>query len=151
MIERFTDWEHRLDRYLADAERRPFAWGAHDCVLFSLGAALAIAGVDAGAELRGAYDTALGAARVMRRIFGAADLEAACESFRQQWDGEEVPVLHAQRGDIVLADVLIPGDASGERRPALGVLGLDGAARFVGMAGLERLALRQCRRAWRVG
>lgn len=145
-MKRYPDWEARLDRYVIEAQARPFSWGRHDCVLFALGAAEAITGVDAAANLRGTYDSARGAAGVMRRLFHARDLAGAVESFRAHWAGESVPVLMAQRGDIVLAEP----DAATDL--ALGIVSLDGrSALFAAPKGLTRLPLRSCRSAWRVG
>lgn len=148
-LTRLRDWDVRLGAYLSTNLERGFRWGVNDCVLFALGAAEAMTGVDAAANLRGTYESALGAVRAMRRIFGAPDLAAAAAAFANLWGGEEISPLMARRGDIVLAECLTPEGGQGL---ALGVVGLDGqTAVFVGPAGTVSRKLRECRRAWRVG
>lgn len=149
---RLRDWEVRLDAYLTAAALQKVVWGTHDCVLFALGGAQALTGVDAAEDLRGTYSNARGALRRMRELFGAAGLEAAAEGFRARWGGEEAPVKSAHRGDIVLADVPVLYAASPQ--PALGLVSLNGRECFFVLErgrGFLRVPLRDCRKAWRVG
>ena len=44
----------------------PFAWGTMDCVMWATGAVAALRGVDPMAHLRGTYDSAAGAARILK-------------------------------------------------------------------------------------
>lgn len=147
-MKRFPDWPARLRAYLEAAARAPLVWGEHDCVLFSLGAAHAMTGVDAAENIRGKYSTELGAARLMRRLFGAANLSAAADEFCRRWNGERIGVLNAQRGDIVEGWVEV---RPGVRAPALGVVMLDARfAAFVSPMGYIKISVRDCVRAWRV-
>lgn len=94
-VPRLRDWSDRLAQHIIRRWEEPFAWGSNDCAAFLADAAQAMTGQDVLHELRGARSTALGAARVARRIGGvAAALERA----------GLVPVqpLLAQRGDAVL-------------------------------------------------
>jgi hypothetical protein len=61
-----------LPDFLERAGRTPFAWGAHDCLLFP--AAWCRAGVDPVADFRGRYRTARGALRILKREGGLLDL-----------------------------------------------------------------------------
>jgi hypothetical protein len=142
-LTRHHDWEIRLDRYLIAAGKRSFEWGQFDCILFSLGGAEAMTGIDAASAIRGRYSTSLGAAKHMRRLYKAANLDHACAAFAAEWAGEEISPLMAQRGDIALADV---------PAASLGLVSLDGrTAVFLQESGIVKLPVRQCRRAWRVG
>jgi hypothetical protein len=92
-------------------------------------------GEDIAALWRGRYTTALGGARVMRRL-GWASLEDMGRALL----GEPRPTaLLAQRGDLVLADT------------GLG-LGICTGASAVGMTleGLVSVPLTSCRLAWAV-
>jgi hypothetical protein len=55
----------------------------------------------------------------------------------------EVPVLMAQRGDVVIIDALLG--------PTLGIVGMHGEkAVFIAPAGLQEVEVAKCRKAWRI-
>lgn len=95
---RTGDWEQALAAYFAACERKPYAWGEHDCVLFAAGAVLAVTGEDPAAAIRGRYRSKAGAARLLREL-GAGTLEATLDSLFP-----ERPVAFARRGDLALHD-----------------------------------------------
>jgi hypothetical protein len=151
MITRLHDWERRLDAYIRETSAQPFAWGAHDCVLWTLGAGRAMTGVDTTEAIRGGYTTARGALKAMRRLFGAPDLEHAAERFRQRWAGEVIPAPQARRGDFLMVSGN-KGVIVGARQPALGFVGLDGIyGLFLSPMGICRIPAAGCLRAWKVG
>lgn len=133
---RVEHWERLLAAAIETARARPFVWGIHDCPTFAFETAMILTGVEDTAALwRGRYTTALGGARVMRRL-GWASLEDMGRALL----GEPRPtVLLAQRGDIVLADT------------GLGY-GICTGASAVGMApeGLKTVPLTSCRLAWAI-
>ncbi|WP_298810631.1 hypothetical protein [uncultured Sphingomonas sp.] len=100
-MHRLPDWEARLAAYLEPLRLRAFAWGEHDCCLFTAGAVLAMTGVDPMPEFRGRYTTPIGAGRALRR-YGAGTLDATL-------DTKFAPIAPAlaQRGDIVMTDGLL--------------------------------------------
>ena len=63
---RLPDWKTHLIAYLADAARKSYQPGVHDCALFSAGAVLAMTGVDLAAGWRGRYTTLTRGLRVLR-------------------------------------------------------------------------------------
>jgi hypothetical protein len=65
-MHRLPDWETRLAAFLEPLRLRAFAWGKHDCCIFTAGAVEAMTGVDAMAEFRGRYSTQIGAKRARR-------------------------------------------------------------------------------------
>ena len=129
-------WEHLLAAATDTARAKTFIWGVHDCPTFAFETRMILTGSeDVAALWRGRYTTALGGARVMRRL-GWASLEEMGSSLL----GEPRPaVLLAQRGDLVLADT------------GLG-FGICTGASAVGMApeGLVTVPLTACKLAWTI-
>lgn len=94
-VARLTDWETRLTALVAERLQMPFAWGAHDCVLFAADCIQAVTGVDPVADLRGQWHDQSSAVRSIARLGG---LQTAVT----QRMGLPVGALYAQRGDLVL-------------------------------------------------
>lgn len=136
MLPRVDHWERLLAAAIDTARAKPFVWGVHDCPTFAFEVRMILTGSeDVAALWRGRYTSALGGARVMRRL-GWASLEEMGHALL----GEPRPaVLLAGRGDVVLADT------------GLG-FGICTGATAVGMApeGLVNVPLTACQRAWRV-
>ncbi|WP_234702889.1 DUF6950 family protein [Thalassobacter stenotrophicus] len=134
MLPRAPHWERLLAAAIDTAGAKPFVWGVHDCPTFAFETRMILTGGDDIAALwRGRYTTALGGARVMRRL-GWASLEEMGRALL----GEPRPaVLLAGRGDIVLSDT------------GLG-FGICTGATAAGMApeGLVTVPLTSCQLAW---
>jgi hypothetical protein len=134
MLPRVDHWERLLAAAIDTARAKPFVWGVHDCPTFAFETRMILTGGEDVVSLwRGRYTTALGGARVMRRL-GWVSLEEMGDALL----GEPHPsVLLAGRGDIVLADT------------GLG-FGVCTGAQAVGMApeGLVTVPLTSCRFAW---
>ena len=131
---RVDHWERRLAEAVEAARAKPFAWGLHDCPTFAFETRMILTGgEDIAALWRGRYTTALGGARVMRRLGWASLEDMGCALLGEPRPG----VLLAQRGDIVLADT------------GLG-FGICNGASAVGMApaGLVTVPLTSCRLTW---
>ena len=131
---RIDNWECYLAEAIDVAHAKPFAWGLHDCVTFAFETRMTLTGgADMAALWRGRYSTALGGARVMRRL-GWGSLEDMGHALLCA--PRETPLL-AQRGDIVLANT------------GLG-FGVVIGATAVGITpeGLSFAALTSCRLAW---
>ena len=126
---RHRDWESRLVAYLEAASDRPHAYGRHDCLMFCAAAIEAQTGRDFAEGHRGAYRSAAGAARYLKRL-GFRSIEELLDSVLS-----ERPVAFARRGDIVLADG-IPG------------LCIGGEALFVGQEGAREGLVRRPRSEW---
>lgn len=137
---RSRDWETRLHAICQERKRTPFVWGQHDCALFVADCVQAMTGQDLAAECRGRYSSKEEAAALLTESCGG-DLE----TYMEQRGLTEWPTVRlAQRGDMVLLHR--------ELGPALGIVSLDGQrALFAGPDGLEKLAVLDCERAWRVG
>lgn len=160
-IMRRVDWPERLAEFLVAAESRPFVWGETDCCLFVCDAVLVMTDFDLAAEYRGKYSSQLGAARIFaslqpqRRTEDAEESESLglLESFISGIaianDIREVPVLCAQRGDVVLFDQGEPGDRG---LTSLGVVGMHGThVHSTAETGTAEIPIANCRRAWRIG
>lgn len=127
------DWQKRLIDVIRAAEKRPFLWGQHDCCLFAADCATAMCGADFAAGLRGTYNSANGAKRVLLTNGGSLEKVLARHL-------DEVPVKLAQRGDIAVV-------ISAGNRCAGVVFG--GAVFVPGENGLVRLNVKP-ESAWRV-
>jgi hypothetical protein len=140
-LRRHEDWDLRLHAYFELKRRRKFRYGQQDCCRFAVFGVLAMTGVDL-MEGVARYRTKEGAELAIQAI-GGGDLEAAAEAIAQKFEMPEVPVAMAQRGDVVLMDT--------DRGPALGLVDFDGRHVLAsGPLGLVRVAVADCRRAWRV-
>lgn len=124
-----------LIAYVADAARRPFVWGKHDCALFAAGAVKAQTGRDPARGLRGRYRSAAGAMKHLRKL-GHEDLgDLVAAQF------QEIKPAFAQVGDIAVVD--------GDGMAALGIV--QGERIYVLRPdGLGLVPLTTARRAFRV-
>jgi hypothetical protein len=139
---RFPDWEERLGVYLARVEEEPFVWGTHDCAIFAAACIYAQTGVDLVEDIRGTYDSQVGAAQILRD-----KAEGTLLRTLKAWLGDPVPVPFAKRGDIVMRDTT---DRIGR---ALGVC-VGQYSYFLGeeqgRAGLVPASTQDCRYAFHV-
>jgi hypothetical protein len=141
-MKRIKGWEKALGEYIERTASVPFAWGAQDCCLWVCDAiGQYTEDADLGAEFRGKYSSAVGAAKVMVAYCGGG-VEQLAEKIAAERGISEVAVMKAQRGDVVLVDT--------ERGPALGLVALNGSVLFARDEGLGVMTLKQCRRAWRI-
>lgn len=132
---RAQDWQARLVAYLHEAGRQPFAFGRHDCALFSAGAVEAMTGVDMARDWRGRYSTMRGGLRALRKA-GHADHVALARALFA-----EVPAAMAQPGDLAAVPT--------EEGPALGVV--QGEAVYVlTPAGIGLVPITSAETAFRV-
>jgi hypothetical protein len=126
-----------LSEFIAERTREVFRWGANDCALFAADWVRLATGRDPAKAFRGAYSTAIGAAKALRAI-GAGDLLSTWTSI----EGEPLasPKL-AQRGDVVAVET--------DEGPALAIcLGAEVAA--MSPDGIAFLPLAAAIVAWRV-
>lgn len=115
------DWPSMLDSYIEAARKRPFVWGAHDCVSFVCGWASLVSNVNAHAEFEGKYDSETSAFRVMHG-HGVHTMEDAGDFLFGKLSRKAI--ARVQRGDVVLADDAL-GIAVGIRSAHLTVVGLS--------------------------
>jgi hypothetical protein len=162
-----THWQELLHNYLLRRQNEAFQWGTMDCCLFACDALLELTGVDLAVDFRGKYDSLLSAVRTMKSfttkgtkenegdqalpdvpISRSPDeemdlVEAVAEKIAAKFEIEEVPVLMAQRGDILLLDSPLG--------KGLGILGLRGThVHCAGPDGVVDVPLTECLRAWRI-
>ena len=134
---RFPDWPERLTAFVEAHRRTPFAWGAHDCALFSAAAVEAITGSDPLAAWRGAYATEAEA----EAILGGVTMQAFLDGLYRAWGARPIGPKLAGRGDVVVLDV---GDM-----PTCGVH-LGGSVAAPGAERLHFLPARLIRAAWAI-
>jgi hypothetical protein len=99
---RLHDWDLRLQQYLREVLARPFAPGEHDCCLHVCNAVLAMTGADLALGFRGKYRNKVEAARLLKKRGG---VEGVAESVAWHFRLEEIGLLFAGRGDIVLLEM----------------------------------------------
>lgn len=139
-MKRFEDWPTRLDAFFLSRKNEPFVWGKNDCCLFAADAIVAMTGEDFAARFRGTYDDLKSAVKILREM-GKSISGLASDLAKL----EEIPILFAQRGDVVLID--------GELGESLGIVALDGvsiAGPGVDAEGLIFLPINVSKKAWRI-
>lgn len=140
---RVDNWETALDAYLDETYEKPFEYGTHDCCLFAAGWIERVLGVDVATEYRGRYMTALGAARLIRKVTGGGTPEDCMDKAAADFDHivAHPSIWYAQRGDIVSLET--GGHVS------LGIVDLDGrTAWFLSDNEMTRYPIAECKRAW---
>lgn len=132
---RHADWAVHLSAHVQAARAQPFVWGQHDCCSFAANAVLAMTGCDPMAVLRGRYTNGRDATRLLRELGGLR--QAVTDRL-----GDPVKPVHAGRGDVVLFDTQIFGEA----------LGICLGAHFAapGPRRLEMIDMSKALAAWKV-
>ena len=139
-----SDWPERLAAYVADAQKRPWQWGTHDCCSFARGAVLAVGGPDLGDAWSGSYATEDGARGAIEQY--GRDLEAAMDVVCAGAGLVEMPnPCAASRGDLI---VLYHRQYTAGRALAAICIGRDAAAATT--KGILLLPMRLAVKAWRV-
>lgn len=148
MIHRKDNWDALLHAFIDSRVEIPFAWGSSDCATFVCDAIQTMTGTDVYDDFRGRYKTKVGAAKAIKSVCGGLTYEDAIEHVTKKFEMVEIPhVNFAQRGDVVLFD-----SEEGGLGTALGLVYFNGQdAIFVSPAGLKRIPVSKCRRAWVVG
>ena len=94
---RAPDWPERLAAFIEARRARAFSWGENDCALFAADWVLECTGTDPAASLRGTYQTAAEAARIVHAQGGLATI---ADTVLVRW---LLPRM-AGRGDVALAE-----------------------------------------------
>lgn len=107
--------------------------------MFAAGAILAMTGTDLACNFRSAYSTEREAIRIIRR---EGSLYLLARKIAQQFNIEQIGVLKASRGDVVIVE---------KEQQAIGIVCLSGdSAWFVTPEGLSSAPLSMCVTAWRI-
>jgi hypothetical protein len=141
-MERLSNWQSRLSDYLVACAHRPFKYGELDCGLFVAGALEAMTSVDVAAELRGYGNRKEAFARIAR-MCGRPSMEAIADHLAAAFGIHAVPVLSAQRGDVI--------QLRRGRRASLGIVAMHGTELLTPYrAGILRAPLSLAVRAWHI-
>lgn len=101
-------------------------------------------GTDLAIAFRGRYASRVELLPLIRKYAGAVSLRALAERITAEYQMPEVPVLRAQRGDLVML--------KRARDHSLGLVDLNGREIVIAFANeLRRLPIGRAARAWRVG
>ena len=95
MSKRLLFWPRALDALVRERMNQPFAWGTNDCALFAADCVLEVTGVDPAADVRGTYDSAASAARMLEKAGGVFGLAQARL-------GPRIAATLAQVGDVAM-------------------------------------------------
>ena len=159
---RYPDWVSRLSIAINFQKDAPFEWGTRDCCLAAADLVMAVRDTDVAAPFRPLakrrrYATRITARKAMLRYIGADrdksldTLEAVAVKRAAELGLVEVPVLRAQRGDLVLLPVgQIFGDLADLQ--VLSVVNLTGMnVLFAPLdGGWAAMPLEHGKRAWRI-
>lgn len=137
---RLPRWEARLMDFIRDTHGKAFAWGERDCALWACDAVLAFTGVDLAADLRGRYDTEIGAGRAIIEC-GYKGLLDMCEVKAARHRIEECRPAFAWRGDVGFSSV-----AGGALSIAVG----QGWGTMTRDRGYQVVPFSLIERAWRI-
>jgi hypothetical protein len=139
-MNRAANWPKLLAEFIDDRRDVPFAWGKADCCLFAADWVRLATDLDPAADLRGKYNSGLGARRIIKRS-GGLDVMVARALLPLGF--REVALSLAGRGDIIVRD-------SGDGDCAGVVMGAQSA--FVGRDGLSFINthLQTDARIWRI-
>jgi len=94
-MKRREDWPDLLIEFIESRRDRPFVWGQNDCCIFAADWILLVTEIDYAADIRGTYNSGLGALRILDAHEGLFGLVTKLTNLNC------VPVKQAQRGDIV--------------------------------------------------
>jgi hypothetical protein len=136
MLWRRSCWQCELLRFLTATRNTRFAYGTFDCCLFACDAIKAMTGTDIAAAFRGTYTTG----KAAHQLHGS--VRTIAETVTTQFEMPAVPVLLAQRGDLVLI--------KRARDYSLGVVDLKGQIAIALRTGNGRIPLERAAAAWRV-
>jgi hypothetical protein len=100
-MNRVENWPKLLAAFIDERREVPFTWGKADCCLFAADWVRLATDLDPAADLRGKYDSGLGARRIIKRSGGLGAMVARALlplGFR------EVALSLAGRGDVIVRD-----------------------------------------------
>lgn len=143
MLIRLPDWQSRLQSYLDSCRAARFKYGTFDCCLFTCDCIQAMTGHDMAEWFRGKYTNRKQSMELIKQRTGHTGVKAIAEYAAAECGMRSVPVLMAQRGDMVLV-----GDGP---KAILGIVSLLGAdIMCLNKTGIVRVALEHVTAAWRV-
>jgi len=97
MITRTPDWPDLLSSFIEGRRNSPFEWGKNDCCLFASDWVYLCTGVDPALGIRGTYNSALSAARILQDNGGITAMVKLLGL-------SSVPIGFSKRGDLAVKD-----------------------------------------------
>ena len=137
---RLPGWEKRLYEFLEEASNRTFEYGTFDCALFACDAIQALTGKNPKEIITDGYHGEDEAEKILSKYGG---IETIAMIVAEKIDFHPIPILFAQRGDIVLGKI--------HKTPCLGVC-TGSKISFPAPEGLARIDIdsKMLIRAWRI-
>ena len=100
---RLTGWETRLSDFIEKLSKQSFEYGKFDCCLFAAETIKILTGVDIRTEIiPDEYQGKEEAEEVLRKYEG---IEGMANRVAERCGFKPIPVLFAQRGDIVMVNI----------------------------------------------
>ena len=100
---KLNGWETRLSDFIEKVSKQPFEYGKFDCCLFACEAIKTLAGVDIRAEIiPDRYEGKEEADEMLRKYGG---IEGIANRVAERCGFKPIPVLFAQRGDVIMANI----------------------------------------------
>lgn len=142
-LTRKANWQSILQNYLLIHQDTSFQYGSFDCCLFVCDCVHAMTDVDPAAGFRGNYKSRKEACEAIRRRTGRLTVKAVVDTITAELEMPEIPVLHAQRGDVCLI--------KRGRDYSLGIISLSGREILAAAAsGIVRLPFTSATKVYRV-
>lgn len=146
-MKRLPDWEKRLQDVFEEWQNRPFVWSETDCCCFVACCVDAQHGTNISDQINVNYKDKKSAQKyLLSNIWNFNNQEYKVSSLMDlanKWLGEPIPVLMAQRGDLVLYE--------SDDLQFFSIVAFSGRE-IIAMqeSGLIKLPLRSGTMAWRV-
>lgn len=99
---RIDGWEKRLSELIEENSKRKFEYGIFDCVLFACDAIKSLTGLNPRRIIAKEYQGEGEASKIIEEWGG---IERIANIVADRYAFESIPVLFAQRGDIVMAEI----------------------------------------------
>jgi hypothetical protein len=149
-MQRYDDWEKRLNKALEEKREQSFEWGVNDCALFASDLMESITGTDPAEWFRSEYSTEKGAYKALKRSpfsNNAKDFNklftSVVSELSKQNGMDAIGPNFMQRGDLALVkqqnDLL-----------AMGIFVGNGVACAKEPKGYELMSVEKVQKAWRV-
>lgn len=144
-MQRFNDWEARLEAYLLSTRGSKFTYSINDCCTFALDGVKAITGHDFASPYLD-YSTYRQGYRMIREQHGAKTLKSFLAGTVLA-ELPSVPKGFQQRGDLCL---IHRGAKSNSNRYALAIVGLTGFPICMDTVGYKQVSHEAVDSGWRV-
>lgn len=137
---RLPDWEEKLAKYIAKCEKKKFAWGKFDCVIFSVGAISAMYGTNFLKNEKIKYTDEKSGLELIKKQ-GKGSLWAIINTYANLHGFSSKNTARTRHGNLV-------GTKTKDNVELLGVMQDDGTMVVAQKEGLVRLPFSYVQKRW---